>query len=1128
MSNKQKTALSATKTYEKAEAIELTKGETEKLSRAMLLKWLKAKKYEKLKGLQEQLVELAISDRDELRRRIVENTRKELAEQQELTKGQKQERAEKFADAIIGVADGIGNIKSVVENFERQANEEKMFHEYIGSVGGVLAVSNLRKIKENPRIKKLLSAEPGLSEELDEAIESGDYDNVKTVLMRIPAFKKHSDEIDMLLNVAMEEPQKLPGIMGLIGQGVNWIGGMSKKALEAFKSTNGLLKRKVYKPVAKKLGVEYSTLRNLSGLTFSQLIERNYIFQKYKNLLEEKLGRTDDKQEKKKLQKQLKFIEDTKKITEGVTQAKNEHGELIGKVYVKRLKTLQQEGKLSAEDVTRIIVELDLNSVKVDSFFPLIRYEDVKDKKQDSNIYLVAQIISRRKRMVQGAKLLGFDVSVRAAHGISGMQRLFDNNLRNFKRTFKEFPRGKNLTLMFEDLSRKASQYHVSSEAVSRSGRSRAYLADMKGYDEIMRMYYEASHHASRVLSAEAQRVVNVGKELDVLLKNGGGNLGNIPKSITDVLYEGGKVPKSISVDALRKAYTEKLIDVRVARDTAKQSFASLSGKIREDVMGKFENRWAKGADIADLKKTLLGETAEIKKFVAPRERMLHKLKTFGLPMIALGIPVIDVVRGKARYQDIKWDLFDTAIGFVPIAGTINDLKQMWGGKTTSGRTLSTRDRVMSGVFGFIGAVSDAAWVLGGLGGVMRAGIGSLRSARKIAKVGELSKSVRAIKEAEGVTYLQRIGMRIGGVFSGLSGAKRMEYAAESVAKIHAYNYLKIQRELKSLKGFDSVDDVKTAEKFAKSLEGTKHADSAVQYLEMMKHTNGIDYYRSLTRSFGFTENVPHFLGARMKFKEAINSIRLNKKFLKGSGRAERLSEMEHTADVYQAYKVEKAKALEVYKNALADGAKEKVVQKAIKNLKQVELKLVSGAKEYARVQEEVFATAERISRTHLLVSKAAKYFTYGGFAMGGYFMLTGGAPSVAGIEKYGGSAVKVAGATLGFVGRHVTHIHGYQPPVEDLIDEAIKNRQLSKEFAKRIKKLEDGRDPKKKEKIYALCAGYWSSSAVRSWVYSHKDKLDVKKIIDKAKKLFIPNRGRLKRVAGRVKETLGGGRSSV
>jgi len=1113
----------APQTYEKAKAVELTQSEQERLSRATLLRWLEAKKYEKLKGLQEQLIELAISERDELREKIIKNTKKELATQKELTRAQKQERAEKFADALIGVADGIGNVKSVIERFGQEINEERMFHEYIGSVGGVLGVSNLKKIKSIPQVKKFLESEPGLSEEIDEAIDSGDYDNVRSVLLRVPYFAKHADELDMLMNIAMEEPQRLPGIMGMIEQGVNWVGGLPKKVLEGFKSANGLLKRKVYKPVAKKLGVKYGTLRNLSGLTLSQLIDRNRIFQKYKHLLEERLKTTKNKKEIKKLEIQLEFIEDTGKITEGVNQAKEKHGDLIGKAYLDRLQKLKKAGKISEEDFVRISVELDLDSVRVDSFFPLIRYEDVKDKDQDSNLYLISQLLTRRHRIREGLKFLGLDVSVRAAHGIAGTQRFFSRNVREFRKTFKKFPNGESLTSIFDDLSKKVSNYEISSEKIGKRSRTKAYLHDLKSHDEIMRMYYESSQHASRVLSAEAQRVVNAGKELDVLLQGGKFKPSKIPKGVLDVLYGGGKIPKSLSKGKLERAYTQRLIDVRIARDTAQQTFSSLSAKLRTGVMDKFENRWLKGADIADVKKTLLKETGEIKKFVSPGRRFGHRLKMFGLPAIALGIPVIDMARGKARYRDIKYDLLDTALGFVPIVGTINDFKQMWTGRTTSGRKLGTRDRIMSGVFSVIGAVSDVAWTLGGLGGVMRAGLGSLRSARRIARVGKLSKGIKEIKVAEGVTIIQRMGMRIGGFFNGFSGAKRMENFAESAAKIKVYNYLNVQKELRGVKGFEKISDIKSAEKFAASLQGTRHAEAAGQYLKMMSHTRGIDYYKSLSRSFGFADQMPHFVGTKMKFNQALNYIR--KGFLKGGGRAKKLKEMEETADVYQAYKLKKVKALEDYNEAVKKG---EGVEEALKNLRQVESKLVSGAKEYARVQEEVFATAERLSRTHLLVSKAAKYFTYGGFAMGGYFMLTGKAPSVAGIKKYGKPVVGAAWGAAKFVGRNATTIHGYQPPIDDIIDEAIKTKKDSTEFAKRIKAIEDTHDPKKKEKIYTVCARYWSSSAVRAWVYRHKDKLDIKKILEKAKKLYMPSRGKVRGALQRVKEVMGGGKPSL
>ena len=1109
------------KTYEQAEAAELTKREQEKLSRAMLLQWFQSKKYEKLKGLQEKLISLTFSEREELKKNIIENTKKELAALKEFNKEEVSERAEKFAEALIGVADGIGNVKSIIETFEQDINDEKIFHHYIGSVSGVVGIANLRMIKSNSKVKKFLKTQPGLSEELDEAINSGDYENVKEVLLQVPYFKNQGDKIDVLLELAMERPEQATGTEGLINSAIEWVGGMPKKVLNAAKSSFKILKSKIYLPVAKQLGVDYANLRNVSGFTFSQLKERDRVFQKYKYLVERNLKRVKSDKVKSKLEKQMKYIEDVNVITEAVKKAGENHGDAIYKAYEKRLQKLVKANKISKTDAIQIINELDLSAVRVDTFLPLIRYEEEKDKDQDSNIYYIGQTMSRYRRIKRAVKFVGGDVSVRAAHGRVGIKRIFGRNTKKFKGTFKKFPNGKKLTGLFDELSGKVGKYNVSAEEIDRARRTKAYMKDVKGHDEIVRMYYEASQHASKVLSSEAQKVLNTGKELDSFFKqkNAFSHLdanrqiasNAFPKKIINSLYEGGKIPGKISANDLSKAYTKRLVDVRIARDTAQEGFAALSANIKNNVMDKFQNKWARNADIRDVKRIVQSEAADIKRYVHPGRRAMHYGKLAALPMIAVGIPLVDVVRGKSRFRDVKWDLFDAGIGFVPVAGTINDFKMMWNGRTTSGRKMGFRDRLMSGVFGVVGAVSDAAWVLGGLGGVMRAGIGSLKAGRKLAHVGKLSKSIRAVQSAEGVTMLQRIGMKIGGAFSGLSSAKRMGNIAESSAKIKALDYVSTMKKLEKVEGFKSIKNLDDAEAFARVARGEKYADAAKKYASMMKQPGGIDHFKSLSKSFGFAENAPGFTGVRRNFHKAMNFIRGT--MWKAPGQAKRLKEMEKTADVYQAYKIEKVQALAKYRKAVEKG---EGVKDAMKNLKAVEKKFVKHARRYAEVQEEVFSTAERLSRTSLIASKAARYFTYGGFAMGGYYLVTGKSPSVSGMYKAASYGAGKGLAALKWTKKHSTKIHRYKPPVEDIIDKAIDSRAKQKKFVEVIKSLEDSKDPKKKQKIHITCAKYWNHDFARAWAYKHKDKLDIKEILNEAKKLFIPQRKKLRRMVAK------------
>ena len=208
---KQKKAAPEIKTYEKAQAVELTKSEKEKLSRALLLKWFSAKKYEKLKGLQEQLISLTVSEQEELKRQIIENTKKELKEHKDLTEAQIQARAEKFAEELFKTVEGIGTVKTVVEAQSRIEEDEKAFYGILGGfVNSEKQKGILKKFFKDPKFKRILavlsSQSPEAAKKVEFYMKKGDYENLKRELVEsskdLP-FKIKGQYIDQLAAMAI-------------------------------------------------------------------------------------------------------------------------------------------------------------------------------------------------------------------------------------------------------------------------------------------------------------------------------------------------------------------------------------------------------------------------------------------------------------------------------------------------------------------------------------------------------------------------------------------------------------------------------------------------------------------------------------------------------------------------------------------------------------------------------------------------------------------------------------------------------------------------------------------------------------------------------------------------------------
>jgi len=105
------------------------------LSRETIMQWYRAKKHEKLTLLRDEIVSLSSEKREELKARIIENTKKELAlQKKELTPSQRLEKAKEFADTLFRFALTKQDLSELAKKYEVQSkgvSAEKLYEAWL-------------------------------------------------------------------------------------------------------------------------------------------------------------------------------------------------------------------------------------------------------------------------------------------------------------------------------------------------------------------------------------------------------------------------------------------------------------------------------------------------------------------------------------------------------------------------------------------------------------------------------------------------------------------------------------------------------------------------------------------------------------------------------------------------------------------------------------------------------------------------------------------------------------------------------------------------------------------------------------------------------------------------------------
>ena len=96
----------------------LTTKDKEQLSRETILAWYKAQRREKFEGLRDAIKTASLGEREQLKKFIVDNTKRELKKHKNLTEHELEKQANQFADEILGAAIRNENIEAVVKKYE--------------------------------------------------------------------------------------------------------------------------------------------------------------------------------------------------------------------------------------------------------------------------------------------------------------------------------------------------------------------------------------------------------------------------------------------------------------------------------------------------------------------------------------------------------------------------------------------------------------------------------------------------------------------------------------------------------------------------------------------------------------------------------------------------------------------------------------------------------------------------------------------------------------------------------------------------------------------------------------------------------------------------------------------------
>jgi hypothetical protein len=505
----------------------------------------------------------------------------------------------------------------------------------------------------------------------------------------------------------------------------------------------------------------------------------------------------------------------------------------------------------------------------------------------------------------------------------------------------------------------------------------RAQLKPGERYDRLMNekiLDKELLNHDNII---KAKDIMGLGKTLEAL-KNAQGsdfftkNVGSMAGAddLIKKLYgadlpaaEIEKIKRMKGVELMR-AFTEKVVDLKTMQDTTRARFAFLSNEIERGV-GQVREQWDMKVEQEQGKRRQIQTLDAVHDLKQRSTPITYWAKKLALPSIFIGFEGYNMMTGRQRGKEMFWNLGEAAAGFVPILGTSLDFRAAIKGKSLAGKELKTKERLTHLAFGAIGLVADAAWVLGGLGAYLRAGVGSLKASRQAVEAGRAAKGLKEVAYTEeGATALQRTVGKMGSVF--VNKAHKAESASEAMVTSKAYEQANIVSRLRGIDegaqaryaNLDSVEDIAELDKLisAAKAEGrsSKEIELLSNYRKMMETAGGVNYVSMFRRTHPGGLEIPQGIVGRawMRSKQAFQDA---KAWFMGIGvPAETLKEYERTYEVVQTARIEKEKSIK----KLAD---------AMSTVKDAEIKAADKAKQLFEKAPDAYAKSYAEASTNII-----------------------------------------------------------------------------------------------------------------------------------------------------------------
>ncbi|MFC1655458.1 hypothetical protein ACFL3C_01185 [Patescibacteria group bacterium] len=888
-----------------------------RLSRKVLAKLSRQERKKELKRLQEELQGLGGYEKDELLDKVRAKTKRELAVYKaQMAETVKEKRLEDFMLELndIFVATEENALEGFAARTAEQVRREELFYATLNTyVGKESNKKFLKAYLKSPMVQKLLSGLKALDEDtakkINDAAEEGDYKKLRALLLEASDGELSAEHVDKVFGSAPYFKDSMKPVTGY--KIVDWV-------INSVKSFKYLGYGFVMRAAKNDAEVPFFIIMQTANITLHRLRQIDDTFQSNLNFItsKQKQGLHD--------QKRLGFIDAIHKLRMALDDKINKPGK-DGKTLQEKfdenldlyMESLRKDKRLDEQSIAYIKAHAEIGNLRLEQMYELV-YGD--EKKRDR---VVTRIFSRiptavrfYRRVMQSPELAK---TLQKYH----WERLKTRSARKFRRAAKGWG--------LEDVRSKGDALYKQVETFSPYGESSAGSKServrgevLKEHDDILKKYYVLVNRTSKVLTANAQKILAAGGALEQFRKNydlkapiDWQKSPFLSDDTLEALFPGKKAHqirtnRGLTGNKLVQAYTERLVELRSLQDTTRAYFSGMARDIEKRVAEPITSRWGDKMERlgrAESDRAIREGIEEIKTQTSPWKRKVRIGGKLLLPGILLAFETNALMTGKAKPYEFVWNGVEMVGGFCPGIGTVLDGKACITGRSLAGRKLSWKERLVSGVFCVVGAVADALTLVGGVGLGLRAGVGFLKGGRKAMQAGKTMKAMRQAGMArKSQSYLARAGMWIGGRFN---RAARLEAATSSRITANAYDQARLMSKYK-------IDDLAHAEKELAStrgyLDAAKRADlDKLRTLMKSSEKYGYDYMNALRGPLQGILKAPSKIGAVgrtwLRVKSAFHKVKETLMALKIDPKI--INQYEKTFDKIRALESRRAQAVE-------------------------------------------------------------------------------------------------------------------------------------------------------------------------------------------------------------------------